>query len=125
MNDASGVSGDESFENVFDDRPDFGERQVLLALESIREAFAIELLEDEKVGVVGSESDLEQATNVGALDRGRNFGFALKAANEIGFDGCSRKQDFDGDFSTISVVARSPNLSHAAAAKEAGYAVAR
>jgi hypothetical protein len=59
------------------------------------------------------------------LDRGRNFSFALKAANEIGFDGRSRKQDFDGDFSTISVVARSPNLSHAAAAKEAGYTVSR
>ena len=125
MNDAGRVSSDESFEDVLDDRPDFGERQILLALESIGETFTFELFEDEQVGVIGSQADFEQATNVGALDRGRNFSFALKAANEIGFDCRSRKQHFDGDFSTISVVARSPNLSHAAAAKEAGYTVSR
>lgn len=116
MDDVGGVRSDESFEDVFDEGPDFGEGEVLLAFEAVSEAFAFEFFEDEQVGVVGRHSDFEESTDVGALDGRGDCGFALETADEVWFDGGASEEDFDGDFATIRVAARSPHLSHAAAA---------
>jgi hypothetical protein len=125
MNDACGVCSDEALEDVFDDRPDFGERQVLFALEAIGETFTFELFEDEQMSTVGGHADFEQAAHVRALNGRSDLCFSLETTNEVRFDGRSRKQDFDGNLAAIRIAARSPNLPHAAAAEEAGYSVAR
>jgi len=54
-----------------------------------------------------------------------HLGFPLEAADEIRLYSGPRGQDFDGYFTAIRVITRSPHFPHAAAAEEAGYSVAR
>ena len=121
VNDAAAVSfvervGDfgANFQNLFGGKRAFGE--------TVSKAFAFDAFHDQEISAV-LRADVEEGTDVGMIQRGNGFGFALEAEFARGIRGKMRRQDFDGDGAIEACIASAVDFTHSARAQGREYFV--
>ncbi len=102
---------------VFDDRRNFGERQILFAAKAFIEAFPDEPLEGNPQSAVLLFARPQYRGHERRLDLFRDVGFAVEARDEIGVLGGPLVKNFEGDL-LPSTPFRGIHLTHAALANQ-------
>jgi hypothetical protein len=120
---AGRVGRDEALQHVVDDRADLRERQVLLALQAIRERLPVQPLEHEQVRALVVRGHLEELAHVRALDRAGDLGLPLEAAHEIRLHRRAGEQDLDRHLAPGLVADGRPDLPHSTPAEQASHSV--
>src|SRR5579863_2396592 len=80
-------------------------------LQALGDSLAFEILHDQEVGAVLSANVVERA-DIGMLERGNSFGFALHPLFQLRVRGQVRGQNFDGNSAVEAGVPRPIDLAH-------------